>query len=128
VRPFFYGWGVMKREFGQRGEGYAADYLKAKGYIVVEVNWRCSKGELDIIAREKETLVFVEVRSRHSATTESAFESITPRKREKLIRTAHLYLEAHGLSDQVWRIDAVAVALPAKGKAIIDHVENALDW
>lgn len=117
-------------DFGQRGESIAADYLKAKGWTIAALNWRCDKpkGELDIIARDGDTLVFVEVRTRHSATTETAFESITPRKRAKLIRTAQLYLHQHGLSQGAWRIDAIAVALPRVGKPLIEHVENALDW
>lgn len=121
---------MTKLEFGQSGETIAANYLKAKGYTVIEVNWSCSKpkGELDIIARDGETLVFVEVRSRHSATTETAFESITTRKRENLIRTTQIYLQTHHLHQQLWRIDAIAVAIPRTGSPIIEHVENALDW
>lgn len=118
----------MKREFGQSGEQIAAEHLRARGYTIVEMNWRCPKGELDIIAREGDTLVFVEVRSRHSGSTEASFASITPLKQRKLNALAHLYLASHHLNTPNWRIDAIAVALPTRGKPIIEHVENALDW
>lgn len=118
----------MKREFGQSGEKIAADHLKARGYTIVETNWRCPRGELDIIARSGEMLVFVEVRSRHSGNTEAPFESITPTKQRKLNQLAHLYLSSHQLTPPAWRIDVVAVAFPERGKPIVEHMENALDW
>ncbi len=121
---------MSKIAFGQRGETLAANYLRAQGYTILEVNWRCAqpKGELDIIARDGATLVFVEVRTRHSPTTETAFASITMRKQQKLIRTVELYLQTNNLTDHAWRIDVVAVALPRAGQPIIEHVEDALDW
>jgi Holliday junction resolvase-like predicted endonuclease len=61
-------------------------------------------------------------------STESAFESVNPRKQEKLSSLAHLFLEAHSLEDALWRIDVIAVAVPGSGKPRIEHVENALDW
>lgn len=118
----------MKREFGQNGEKIAAEHLQARGYTIVETNWRCSKGELDLVARHGDTLVFVEVRSRHSGSTEVPFESITPTKQRKLNVLAHLYLTSHDLNPPNWRIDVIAVAFPRRGTPIIEHVENALDW
>lgn len=118
----------MKREFGQRGEKIAVDHLKAHGYTIVETNWRCAKGELDIVARQGDTLVFVEVRSRHSVGTEASFQSITPLKQRKLNALAHLYLTSHHLNAPNWRIDVIAVAFTGRGEPVIEHVENALDW
>lgn len=117
-----------KRAFGQSGESIAAEYLKGRGCVVVEVNWRCPQGEIDIIARDGETLLFVEVRSRHAASTEPALESITTRKQAKMISAAQLYLARHKLESAAWRIDVIAVAIPKTGAPIIEHVENALDW
>lgn len=121
---------MSRQATGHVGETLAANYLKAHGYTILNLNWRCDqpKGEIDIVARDGETLVFVEVRSRHSPTTETAFASITPRKQAKLVRTVELYLQLHNLNDQAWRIDVIAVALPRGAQPIIDHVENALDW
>lgn len=119
---------MQKRAFGQQNEGIAVDYLKRKGYVVLHTNWHCPYGELDIIARDGDTLVFVEVRSRHSASTDNAFESIGARKRGRVIRAAQYYVSRHKLHDALWRIDLLAVAIPPTGAPLIDHVENALDW
>ena len=116
------------RHLGQRGELLAAAHLRARGYAIVDVNWRCTRGELDIVARDGDTLVFVEVRARHTVTTDAAFESIGPRKRSRLISAAYAYLAAHKLDDCAWRVDVIAVAQPPGRAPILEHVENALDW
>lgn len=114
---------------GQRGEQLAIDYLRRHGYTIVATNWHCSAGEIDIIAQCEDTLVFVEVRSRHSETTESAFASITPRKQERLVNSIYTYLDSHDLpSDTLWRVDVIAVALRRSGSPLVEHVENALGW
>ena len=114
---------------GQHGEQIAVDYLRNKGYDILTRNWHCTYGEIDIVAQDQDTLVFVEVRSRHTETTESAFASITPRKRERMVNSAYIYLDAQALlAETDWRIDVIAVALPHSGPPIVDHVENALDW
>jgi putative endonuclease len=117
-----------KRTLGQRGEQLAATYLQRQGYYIITTNWRCSQGELDIVARKDDTLVFVEVRTRRSATTEEAFESVKPLKQDRLQRLAYTYLSENNLSDIPWRVDVIAVALPLRGQPIIEHVENALEW
>jgi putative endonuclease len=116
------------RPLGQRGENLAANYLKQHGYTIVETNWRCKHGELDIIARKDAVLVFVEVRTRRADSSEPAFESITPRKRMKLTTLAHAYLAAHHLINTLWRIDVIAIGIPRTGNPIIEHGEDALDW
>ncbi len=116
------------KPFGQRGEQLAAAFLRECNYEIVASNWRCKVGELDIIARQANVLVFVEVRTRHANSSEPALESITPRKRAKLIKLAHTYLEANNLSEWQWRIDVIAIGIPREGKPIIEHIEDALDW
>src|SRR5689334_5480796 len=101
-----------KSALGQRGEQLAASYLQNNGYTIVITNWHCSRGELDIVARKDDMLVFVEVRTRHADSAESAFESIRPTKQNRVQKAAHLYLAEHNLSDVRWRIDIIAVALP----------------
>jgi putative endonuclease len=113
---------------GQRGESLAVDYLRAQGYVILGNNWRCTLGELDIIAQKDDTLVFVEVRTRVARNTEDALASITLQKRARLLRAIHIYLKVHGLSDANWRVDVIAVALPRNAAPVIDHVEDALDW
>jgi putative endonuclease len=117
-----------KKPFGQYGENLAVKHLKESGYQIVGRNWRCALGEIDIIARNDNMLVFVEVRSRHTASTEAAFESITPTKRRRLIALAHAWLADHQQEDENWRVDVVAIAQPRAGRPIIEHVEDALGW
>jgi putative endonuclease len=117
-----------RHPFGQQNEALAAAYLQAQGYRILTTNWRCKHGEIDIVAQHNTTVVFVEVRSRHAANTESAFESITPHKRAKLAATAQAYLSAHRMEHINWRIDVIAVAIPKSGKPIIEQIEDALGW
>ena len=80
------------RQLGQRGELLAAAHLRARGYAIVDVNWRCTRGELDIVARDGDTLVFVEVRLRTRADFGGAAASITAKKRARIAAAAGLYL------------------------------------
>lgn len=117
-----------KRELGQRGEQMAAAYLQHHGYTIVTTNWRCSHGELDIVASKDDTLVFVEVRTRRSESTEEAFASVKSFKQDRLQRLAYTYLSDNNLPDTLWRVDVIAVAIPFRGPPLIEHVENALEW
>lgn len=112
-------------QYGSAGEATAAEHLKQHGYQILDANWRSSIGEFDLIAKQGETLVFVEVRTRRGGI-EAAMESITPRKRTILERLVYLYLDEHNLEND-WRIDVIAVSYE-NGKPIIEHVENAFDW
>lgn len=119
---------TSRQTLGQRGEQLAANYLKRQGYTILMTNWRCSQGEIDIIARQEKTLVLVEVRTRRSGL-EDAFASIGPRKRAVLERMAYLYLAEHDLAaDTDWRIDVIAVTFTAQTTPQIEHIEDALDW
>ena len=113
---------------GAYGELLARQYLERKGYRIITTNWHCPYGEADIIAEDGEVLVFVEVRTRHSGTTETAFASITTKKRERLIQTAYSYLSETERDDALWRIDMVAIALPYNEAPLIQHREDVLDW
>jgi putative endonuclease len=114
------------RETGQYAEGLAAEFLLSQGYAILAKNWHCAEGGLDIVAQKHDVVVFVEVRAR--MTTDSAFESINPRKQQRLQKAAYQFLAAHGLDEALWQIDVIGVALPRSGAPQIDHVENALDW
>ena len=114
--------------FGRYGEELARTYLENASYQIVTTNWRCTLGEIDIIAQKDNILVFVEVRSRHAETTEASFESVNQRKQTKLAALANDYINTHKLDDIIWRVDVIGVAIPRSGKAIIEHVEDALGW
>jgi len=106
-----------RRGLGARGETIAEGYLRSQGYTILDRNWRCSRGELDIIAKQGETLVFVEVRTRRGLRSgPTPEESITPAKQRKLIELAQLYLQERNLEDVDWRIDVVAVEMDGQGR------------
>jgi putative endonuclease len=114
-------------ENGKLGEKLAAGFLKKRGYKIIETNYRCKRGEIDIVARRKDTLVFVEVRARSSHEFGSPEESITRVKKERVIRAALSYREAHEKLPEDWQIDVVAIDLDGKGGASrIEHIENAV--
>jgi putative endonuclease len=118
---------MSRAELGRQGEKIAAEHLKRQGYTLVGANWRSTQGEFDLIAREGEVLVFVEVRTRRSGI-EAAFESINPRKRKILERMAYLYLSENELdSETAWRIDVIGVTI-SQSKPVVEHIQDAFDW
>ncbi|WP_036300606.1 YraN family protein [Methylotenera sp. L2L1] len=90
---------------GQAAEQLAATFLQKNGLTLLEKNYRCVHGEIDLIMRDGKTLVFIEVRLRSNAKFGGAGMSITPSKQQKLSRTAELYLQTHG--DSACRFDAI---------------------
>jgi len=118
---------MKRRDTGILGEKLAGDFLKRRGYHILETNYRCPYGEIDIVARDKDSLVFIEVRTRRSAEFGSPEESITSAKKEKLRATAYHYQQNHDNLPPLWRIDFVAVELDQKGKpSRIELIENAI--
>src|SRR5690606_37047481 len=113
---------------GIQGEQLAAQHLQQHGYVLLEANWRCARGEIDLVMQQADVLVFVKVKTRRRADTAAAFLNITPRKRERLIASAHTYLAQKGLEDSRWRIDGIAVILPRTGQPVVEHVEDVLGW
>lgn len=119
---------TARQLLGQRGEQLAAEKLIASGYEVIERNYRCAEGEIDLVARRGEVWVFVEVRTRRGRAFGTPEESITARKKTRLIAAAQSYLQAHNVVDADWRIDVVAVELSAKGELLrIELIENAVN-
>lgn len=102
---------TTKQLSGFRGESIAADFIKERGYKIIERNFRTKSGEIDIIALDKNTLVFIEVKTRSTAEFGSPLEAITSRKMNSLIRTAEFYKIKHPNLPQAMRIDAVAISL-----------------
>ncbi len=116
-----------RKQTGQQGEDIAALYLTQKGYKIVQRNWHCATGELDIVAQDGDSLIFVEVRTKRSHRFGTAAESITSAKQARLIKLAQTYLQESKLLDCSWRIDVIAIQLES-GKPHIDHIENAVGW
>lgn len=104
--------GKDRQKTGSLGEGVACDALSRRGYDIVERNWRCAHGEVDIVARDGACWVFVEVKTLRGGGLPE--EGLTERKAERLVELAQIYLAEHGLDDVDWRIDLVAVELDAR--------------
>ncbi len=118
---------MKRRDTGILGEKLAGDFLKKRGYRIYETNYRCPEGEVDIVARHKDSLVFIEVRSKRSLEFGSPEESITPTKMERLRAVAAHYRQTHNNLPPLWRIDVVAVEIDRKGKPLrIELIENAV--
>lgn len=119
---------LTRTEVGATGETLAVDYLKGLGYQILHRNFRCRQGEIDIIARRDDCLVFVEVRTKRGSEFGTPEESITSSKKEKLIALAEAYLQTLAGPPLSWRIDVVAVELaPDGGLSRLDHIENAVN-
>lgn len=118
-----------RRHLGDFGESVVAAYLARRGYAILERKWRCSVGEVDLIARHGDQVVFLEVRTRRGAMRGSAEESITPTKQQRLIALAYAYLDTYCLSDTTpWRIDVVAVEVDRAGRVThLNHIRNAVE-
>ncbi len=119
---------VMNRqETGKLGEKLAQKFLKKKGYRILETDFRCRMGEIDIVAQQKDYLVFVEVRTKSSLDFGTPEESITQSKKGKLIASALSYINTHQNLPPLWRIDVVAIEVDQKGKTKrIELIENAI--
>lgn len=117
-----------RQHLGRRGEALARRHLEAGGYKVVETNRRTPSGEIDIVAEHEGFLVFVEVRTRSSKALGLPEESVTPRKRARLVDCAHEYLEPVGAIDAEWRIDVAAVEVDSRGVPVrMEIITNAVE-
>jgi putative endonuclease len=109
---------------GRYGEELAAKYLVDAGFAILERNWRCELGEIDIVARDGDALVVCEVKTRRGLNYGSPLESITFRKLSTLRGLAGRWLQQHSLRPPEVRIDVVAVLLPHHGQPTVDHVRG----
>jgi len=119
-----------RRRLGRWGENVAALHLEGEGLTLVERNWRCRDGEIDLVARDGETYVFVEVKTRRGREFGAPEEALTAHKARKLMQLGQLYMAEHELDDINWRIDLVAIELDGSGLMLrCDHIPNAvLGW
>lgn len=106
------------------GEDLASEYLRKKGYKIIERNFRVGYGEIDIIAVKNKTLVFIEVKSRTSDIFGSPAEAITYGKLKSLVKTAEFYKLKNPKLPTQMRIDAVLVTIKGQDEFEIEHLEN----
>ena len=110
---------------GKYGEDVAVRHLTEAGLEIVERNWRCSEGEIDIVARERDVLVICEVKTRSSVLFGLPTEAITARKRDRMRRLAYLWLTQHSARVPEVRFDVVSVIRPDRGAAVVEHLRAA---
>jgi len=117
-----------KKKIGDFGEKLARRFLKNKGYRILATHFQTRIGEIDIIARDKDEIVFVEVKTRTSETFGLPEEAIDWRKQQKLIKTAQEYLFKNHLEDNPWRIDSVAIEINSQTQKVkIRHIKAAVE-
>jgi putative endonuclease len=109
---------------GQQGEQLAADFLAGAGLEILERNWRCNRGEIDIVALDGRTLVICEVKTRSDVVFGTPLESITRQKAARLRGLAVDWVKAHGAFFEEIRIDVVGVLRAASGEFTIQHVQG----
>ncbi len=119
---------MNKHDIGVKGEDIALAHLLAKGHTLLTRNWKCRMGELDLVTRQRDILIFVEVKACSGRGLDAAIMNMTPRKIERLTKAIHYYLDAHNISEPLWQLDFVAVAIPYSGAPLVEHWENALEW
>ena len=118
-----------RKNLGDSGERLAGLFLEQRGYKILERNFRTRGGEIDLIAEDLDGLAFVEVRTRHSDLAGMPEESLTPRKRARMIAMALEYLSRHEeWAERAWRIDFVGIELSPSGKVKrIEVIKSAVE-
>ncbi len=111
---------------GAEGEDLACAHLRAQGYLIIERNYRCRSGEVDIVARHGEATVFVEVKERHGDSHGGGVEAVTFGKRRRVIRAARLYAASNGLFERPVRFDVLSIDWK-DGRPGIRHDVGAFD-
>lgn len=110
---------------GKSGEEVALRYLKNKKYKIVEKGFRLFRGEIDIIAYDKKTLVFIEVKTRTRSDFGLPEESVTPSKQRQIRKIAQGYIDFHKIRDSGCRFDVIALLKTDKGAYSLRHIKNA---
>jgi len=117
--------GTDNIELGKKGEECAADFLKKNGYKIIQRNYRNKLGEIDIIAKDKNTLCFIEVKTRTSLDFGLPQEAVNFYKQKKLNRVALSYLKQYNLLDKPARFDIVSVVFKEDNKAEVGLIKDA---
>lgn len=113
---------MSNAELGARGEAFAALHLVESGMELVDRNWRCRHGELDIVARDGETMVFVEVKTRSGTGYGTPAEAVTPVKRDRIRKLALMWLAEHDYPWVRMRFDVVAILVARDGDPVVSHL------
>lgn len=113
-----------RQKLGNIGEDLAASYLRRLGYSILDRNYKARYGEIDIIALDHDTLVFVEVKTRTNTSFGTPEEAVTPRKLAEVVKTAEYYKSTHdGLPEEL-RVDVIGIQLEGRSPTHINHIQN----
>ena len=110
-----------RNEIGARGESAAAAYLERTGMQIVERNWRCQRGEIDIVALDGDALVLCEVKTRTTPAKGTPEEAVSPAKQRKLVRLAEAYITSAGVEPCTVRFDVVSIRVLSDDRALLRH-------
>jgi putative endonuclease len=125
LEPFL-GLAMQKKELGKKGEDLALRFLKKRGYRIIEQNYVCKMGEMDLIAKEKDTLAFIEVKTRTSTAFGPPQLAVNSSKQRQLSKVALYFLKEKKLEDVKARFDVVAIILDQNGEEI-ELIKDAFD-
>lgn len=116
----------IKKEIGNLGENIAEDYLKRKGYVILDKNFECRQGEIDIIALDKKEIVFIEVKTRTSNKYGVPSEAVNKTKQQHMLQTIKYYLYIRNLSEEFIRIDVIEVYIKDNIYKV-NHIKQAFE-
>jgi putative endonuclease len=116
---------MWRRRRGQHGEQLAVDYLEHQGWRIQQRNFRCRQGEIDIVAWDGATLVFIEVKTKSHAAFGAPQAMVGRRKQHTIAHVAMTYIQRHRIRDVAVRFDVVAITVPAGGAAEVTHIPAA---
>jgi putative endonuclease len=117
---------MEKRDLGRHGEQTAEQFLRAHGYAIVARNYRCPYGEIDVVARDRDTLVFIEVRTQSGPTFGDPLESVTQRKQRQIAKAALHYVVRHRIENQAMRFDVIGISWNNSAPQLV-HVKGAFE-
>lgn len=109
------------KRLGQRGEDAACAYLERTGFTIVERNWECPAGEIDIVALDEETLVLIEVKTRKTVAKGTPEEAITAAKQRRYRKLAEAYVQHAGAADVAVRFDVITILVLGEDRALLRH-------
>lgn len=115
----------IKKDFGNSGEDIAVQYLKSHGHIILKRNFYCKQGEIDIITKDKNEIVFIEVKSRSNTEYGLPSESVTKQKIQHLYKTAGYFLYKNKMLNEFVRFDVVEILIKS-GKFNINHIKQII--
>lgn len=119
-----------RKDLGNAGEAAALKYLKDAGYTIVETNFRTRTGEIDIVARDRESFVFAEVKTRTSRAFGRGVEAVDPVKQDRIVKVAEEWLYERGMGDVPVRFDVVEITRSKRGGLKIELIKDAFrpEW